>query len=215
MLKMEDCSVLDMYFEADHEVAIGVNSIIPLCRGGGERLVTNENRREFVALYTNFKLRFRTRRQVNEIRRGFNSVIPLRYLSAFSPRELTLLFCGSEKLCVSDWEANTAYAGGYTARCVEVRWFWAILRSFTAAQRLAIFQFTTALSRVGEGGFKDLQLMCGHLFTLNRVTDVHRMPNAHTCFNTLDLPCYPTRATMKRMLLLTVEYGNGAEFAVA
>lgn len=57
--------------------------------------MTNENREEFAALVTEFELTGRTRKQMNAIRKGFNKLVPLRFLQAFTPDELVALFTKS------------------------------------------------------------------------------------------------------------------------
>ena len=67
-------------------------------------------------------------------------------------------------------------------------------------------------------GFKALQGSTGaagpRLFTLHLVSDapLENLPKAHTCFNRLDLPAYPTKEKMMEKLTQAVEETCG--FAV-
>jgi hypothetical protein len=41
------------------------------------------------------------------------------------------------------------------------------------------------------------------------VEDLTRLPSAHTCFNRLDLPPYPTKELLRERLMLSVSGAQG------
>ena len=53
------------------------------------------------------------------------------------------------------------------------------------------------------GGFKE------HPVTIHRNISVELLPVAHTCFNTLDLPGYPSRQILESKLRLSIAEGRG------
>lgn len=80
--------------------------------------------------------------------------------------------------------------------------------------RARLLQFVTGSRRVPLAGFRALQGSTGaaapRLFTLHLVADASpdALPKAHTCFNRLDLPPYPTPQLLHEKLLLAVEETN-------
>jgi hypothetical protein len=67
---------------------------IPFKPGGGDILVTNENKGEYVALARRYKLHGRIEAQLNALTKGFHSLIPVSEIQSFSVDELDLLICG-------------------------------------------------------------------------------------------------------------------------
>jgi hypothetical protein len=85
-----------------------------------------------------------------------------------------------------------------------------------------VLQFVTGTSRVPVTGFRDLRVLAGHrcpfvvvtvfvlqgsqgpkLFTIEVVPSAspNSLPKAHTCFNRIDLPLYPTFEVVSRPCL--------------
>ena len=46
------------------------------------------------------------------------------------------------------------------------------------------------------------------LFSVHKAYDINALPQAHTCFNQLDLPAYPDEQTMREKLLLAITEGS-------
>ena len=98
-----------------------------------------------------------------------------------------------------------------------VQWFWSIVEDYSEEMRARLLQFVTGSSRVPLQGFKALQGSTGaagpRLFTLHLIeAPTENLPKAHTGFNRLDLPPYPTREKMREKLTQAVEETCG--FAV-
>ena len=73
------------------------------------------------------------------------------------------------------------------------QWFWSTLEEFNDEQRTRLLQFSTGSARVPAQGFKALQRNDGKYqkFTLDSAGGVDGwLPQAHTCFNRLDMPQY-------------------------
>ena len=70
----------------------------------------------------------------------------------------------------------------------------------------------TGTSKVPLDGFKSLPGAFGvQKFQIHKVHgDAHRLPAAHTCFNQLDLPEYPTKEVLQERLLKAIK--EGAEY---
>ena len=143
------------------------------------------------------------------VRQGLFEVVPHKYFAVFSPRELGTLIAGESDIDVDDWEAHTIYKSGFKSDSREVRWFWELMREFTNLQLQHLLEFATGSAWVPAGGFKNLQGRAGetHKFVLNKThyTEYNILPLAHTCFNRLDFPDYPSKEEMKRYLTLVTE----------
>lgn len=99
---------------------------------------------------------------------------------------------------------------GYTVDSSVVRWLWETVGAFDTEQKRQFLQFCTGSSRVPLEGFQGLQGSDGpRRFCVQKIDDVSRLPSAHTCFNRLDLPAYPTAAMLRTQLLLAMGGAQG------
>ena len=126
--------------------------------------------------------------------------------------ELGDLIGGSADVDVSDWRAHTQYRGGYTDSSPQVTWFWELVGGMAQPRRRALLRFATGSAAPPARGFACLRGMQGEgegytRFTITRVNApvpgnaLSALPRGHTCFNAIDLPCYPTRRALRTVLL--------------
>ncbi|TGZ70781.1 hypothetical protein CRM22_003002 [Opisthorchis felineus] len=166
--------------------------------------VTKENRQEFVDLYANFLLNESVKKSFNAFRRGFQLVVdesPLSFL--FRPDEIELLVCGSRFYDFKELERVTTYED-YTVDSPVIKNFWGVVHNMTTDQQRQLLQFCTGSDRIPVGGMAKMK------FTIARQgADTDRLPTAHTCFNILLLPDYPSREELERMLLLAITHCKG------
>jgi len=83
-------------------------------------------------------------------------------------------------------------------------------------QKANFLQFCTGTSKVPLGGFANLVGIGGKIrkFNIHRTGAVQSLPISHTCFNQLDLPEYPSKELLKKMLLISITEGKeGFSFA--
>eukprot|EP00605_Chrysophyceae_sp_TOSAG23-4_P003045 GSChrysophyteH1.ASY1.ANO1.3350.1 assembled CDS len=101
-----------------------------------------------------------------------------------------LLLCGLPDVDLDDLYSNTEYSG--------------------YAERAQFLQFVTGTSKVPLDGFANLQGMRGaQKFSIHRVFgDTGLLPQAHTCFNQLDLPAYTTANELREKLLMAIKEGS-------
>ncbi|BFZ10773.1 hypothetical protein BsWGS_13813 [Bradybaena similaris] len=194
----------DLYFSTEIQ-EFGVTETRELVPNGANVLVTDENKREYVKLVCQMKMRGAIRQQLNAFLEGFYDIIPKKLVSIFTEQELELLISGLPTIDIDDLKANTEYHK-YQATSLQIQWFWRALRSFDQAERANFLQFVTGTSKVPLGGFANLEGMNGtqkfQIHRDDRSTD--RLPSAHTCFNQLDLPAYETYDKLRKMLLLAI-----------
>lgn len=209
-----DPTPLDLTFSVEAD-EFGVNRIFTLKEGGESIPVTQENKREFVQLSANFRLYSSISKQIENLVAGFQEIIPNELITIFNEQELELLISGTPDIDVDEWRAATEYSG-YTSSDPVIVWWWRALKSFNREERAKVLSFATGTSRVPLGGFVDLQGVQGvQRFSIHRAYgDPDRLPQAHTCFNQIDLPQYSSYEMLRQQLLLAInEGGEGFGFA--
>ncbi|KAK7112097.1 E3 ubiquitin-protein ligase SMURF2-like [Littorina saxatilis] len=208
-------NVLDNTFSVEHN-SFGKVHEYELKPGGNDIKVTEENKREYVKLYVQWRFMRGIEAQFLALQKGFNEIIPQQLLRSFDEKELELMIGGLGKIDLEDWKKHTRLKH-CTWDTDIVRWFWRSVNSFDDEMRARILQFVTGSSRVPLQGFKALQGSTGaagpRLFTIHQVDiNTNNLPKAHTCFNRLDIPPYETYEKFLSKLTCAVEETCG--FAV-
>ncbi|XP_048101554.1 E3 ubiquitin-protein ligase SMURF1 isoform X9 [Alosa alosa] len=215
ILENDITSVLDHTFCVEHN-AFGKFLQHELKPNGRNIAVTEENKKEYVRLYVNWRFMRGIEAQFLALQKGFNELIPQHLLKPFDHKELELIIGGLGKIDLSDWKANTRLK-----HCVAdsniVKWFWQAVESFDEERRGRLLQFVTGSTRVPLQGFKALQGSTGsagpRLFTIHLIdANTDNLPKAHTCFNRIDIPPYESYEKLYEKLLTAVEETCG--FAV-
>ncbi|KZT62066.1 hypothetical protein CALCODRAFT_514427 [Calocera cornea HHB12733] len=209
-----DPTVLDLNFslEADE---FGQMKMIPLKPDGDKIPVTNENKREYVQLAAQHRLVTSIKDQIEHLLLGFFEIIPKDLITIFNEQEVELLISGTPDIDVDEWRAATDY-NGYVPSDPVIVWWWRALKSFSREERAKMLAFVTGTSRVPLDGFNALQGVQGvQRFSIHRAYgDPDRLPQAHTCFNQIDLPSYTSYEKLRTQLLLAInEGGEGFGFA--
>lgn len=93
ILKNEGAENLCSYF-VDTQDYFGTSKNTDLCEGGSERLVTDENKEEYVKLVANYRLKQEISEQLNSFKNGMFAVVPKDLIKIFDNRELELLISG-------------------------------------------------------------------------------------------------------------------------
>ncbi|EXJ86014.1 E3 ubiquitin-protein ligase hulA [Capronia coronata CBS 617.96] len=203
-LENDITDVLDQTFSIEDE-QFGETKTIDLKPDGRNIPVTNENKREYVELVTEWKIVKRVEEQFNAFITGFNELIPQDLVNVFDERELELLIGGIADIDVDDWKKHTDYRG-YQESDEVIQNFWKIVRTWDAEQKSRLLQFATGTSRIPVNGFKDLQGSDGpRRFTIEKAGEINALPKSHTCFNRLDLPPYKTYEALQQKLTIAVE----------
>ncbi|EEB09397.1 HECT-type ubiquitin-protein ligase E3 Pub1 [Schizosaccharomyces japonicus yFS275] len=203
--------ILDLTFiaEEDH---FGEVRTVELKPNGDQIEVTEDNKKEYVELVTQWRVTKRVEEQFNAFYDGFIDIIPPELINIFDERELELLIGGISDVDVEDWKTNTEYRT-YTSTDQVVVWFWDIISSWENEKRSRLLQFATGTSRIPVNGFRDLQGSDGpRKFTIEKAGSAEQLPVAHTCFNRLDLPPYESKERLDDRLTMAIEntigFGN-------
>ncbi|EGE79535.2 E3 ubiquitin-protein ligase hulA [Blastomyces dermatitidis ATCC 18188] len=194
----------ELTFSIDDD-QFGERKTVDLIPNGSNIPVTNENKKQYVELITEWKIQKRVEEQFNAFITGFNELIPADLVNVFDERELELLIGGIADIDVDDWKKHTDYRG-YQEQDEVIQNFWKVIRSWDSEQKSRLLQFATGTSRIPVNGFKDLQGSDGpRRFTIEKSGEITALPKSHTCFNRLDLPPYKTYEQLQHKLSIAVE----------
>ncbi|PWN37850.1 HECT-domain-containing protein [Meira miltonrushii] len=204
---MLDNSIVDVVDETFTAVEDKFGEIVtvPLKAGGEDIEVTDENKKEYIELMTEWRIVRRVEEQFKAFISGFTELIPQDLINVFDERELELLIGGMSEIDVDDWKRFTDYRG-FTEQDDVVQWFWQCVRSWPPERKSRLLQFATGTSRIPVNGFKDLQGSDGpRRFTIEKSGEVTQLPKSHTCFNRIDLPPYSSKEILEEKLVWAVE----------
>ncbi|PPD77228.1 hypothetical protein GOBAR_DD25835 [Gossypium barbadense] len=215
MLENDISDVLDLTFsiDADEEKLILYERTqvtdYELIPGGRNIKVTEENKHQYVDLIAEHRLTTAIRPQINAFLEGFNELIPRELISIFNDKELELLISGLPEIDMDDMRANTEYSG-FSAASPVIQWFWDVVQGFSKEDKARLLQFVTGTSKVPLEGFSALQGISGsQKFQIHKAYgSPDHLPSAHTCFNQLDLPEYPSKEHLEERLLLAIHEAN-------
>uniref|UniRef100_A0A7N6BCY5 HECT-type E3 ubiquitin transferase n=1 Tax=Anabas testudineus TaxID=64144 RepID=A0A7N6BCY5_ANATE len=197
--------ILDLTFTVNEEV-FGQVTERELKSGGSNLQVTEKNKKDYIERMAKWRVERGVVQQTEALVRGFYEVVDSRLVSVFDARELELVIAGTVEIDLNDWRSNTEYRGGYHDGHIVMRWFWAAVERFNNEQRLRLLQFVTGTSSVPYEGFAALRGSNGlRRFCIEKWGKVTSLPRAHTCFNRLDLPPYPSYTMLYEKLLIAVE----------
>ncbi|XP_056376501.1 E3 ubiquitin-protein ligase HECW1 isoform X3 [Hyla sarda] len=197
--------ILDLTFTVNEEV-FGQVTERELKSGGANLQVTEKNKKEYIEKMVKWRVERGVVQQTEALVRGFYEVVDSRLVSVFDARELELVIAGTAEIDLIDWRNNTEYRGGYHDGHIVIRWFWAAVERFNNEQRLRLLQFVTGTSSVPYEGFAALRGSNGlRRFCIEKWGKITSLPRAHTCFNRLDLPPYPSYSMLHEKLLIAVE----------
>lgn len=87
---------------------------------------------------------------------------------------------------------------GYTPDCQEIKWLFEILDEEDEENKALFLFFITGSFKVPYGGFKNLKI------EITKMNNTDRLPVAHTCSKSLDLPPYESKEIMHEKLLISI-----------
>ncbi|XP_016774334.1 probable E3 ubiquitin-protein ligase HECTD2 isoform X2 [Pan troglodytes] len=171
--------------------------------GGDKISVTNQNRKEYVQLYTDFLLNKSIYKQFAAFYYGFHSVCASNALMLLRPEEVEILVCGSPDLDMHALQRSTQY-DGYAKTDLTIKYFWDVVLGFPLDLQKKLLHFTTGSDRVPVGGMADLNFKIS-----KNETSTNCLPVAHTCFNQLCLPPYKSKKDLKQKLIIGISNSEG------
>ena len=164
--------------------------------GSATRVVTYDARLEYCAALQEVRLH-EFDEQVDAIARGFHQVFPERMLQLFTWDQLEILVAGSPVVDLVLWKAQTI--NGVSGKLFNL--FWKVMSSLTTKEQSMFIRFAWGRSRLPP--LKEFT-------TKMRLTPGEgRLPVAHTCFFSVELPEYETEEEMRHGLLTAIHFGVG------
>jgi hypothetical protein len=86
-----------------------------------------------------------SREQVENMRKGMATIIPIQLLSLFTWQELELNVCGKNKIDIQLLRENTRYQSGFSDEDEHVQMMWRVLESFSVRLLFNPFAFSLSL----------------------------------------------------------------------
>ena len=211
--KHEECALEDLLCRTfSRDVTFeGQKKTIELKPGGADIYVTKDNREEFVRLYIEFEVQTQAKTAVEQFWKGVERFVHPQVLDAlFDYDELAPMICGQQRLNFQELKDSTAYGGGFSPDHPTIKWFWeVVLEEWDAEQRHKLLAFSTGSDRAPVNGLKALRFQV----VQDPGKDDQRLPNSHTCFNSLHMPAYSSMEVLRRNLELAVlEHTRGFGF---
>ena len=203
MKKIENLSDLSVTFSVQYKNENNELITEDLITNGREIEVTRDNHDFYIKTKIKYYLN-KDKILIRKIKKGLISLIPENLIKILKSDELELILNGTPFIDLEDWKTHTIYNGYYTTDQI-IKDFWNIMSEMTQENLVKILQFCTGSKRVPIGGFKSLESNRGNtsLFCLTKVDYESNKINyirAHTCFNRLDIPNFPTMRLLQEAI---------------
>mmetsp|Transcript_26509 Transcript_26509/g.48533 ORF Transcript_26509/g.48533 Transcript_26509/m.48533 type:complete len:768 (+) Transcript_26509:89-2392(+) len=181
-----------------------------LVKGGSEKLVTDDNKREYVQALCEAYLCNGIRVELQLMLNGFWHVIPMDCLrfAEVGPGDLSLMISGVQELDPQAWRACAEVTDADVPSVMA--WFWEIVQDMSDQERCSLLHFVTGSSRLPPGGFEELNPT--FKVAVTRGGEEDRLPISHTCVNQLVLQDYSSKEKLREKLLLAMQ-AEGFQFA--
>ena len=175
---------------------------IELCKGGNNKNLSLENKKEFIELLLKARLD-EGNLQIQSIRNGLEQVIPVGLLKLLSWNELEMLVCGKPILDIELLKENTQY-NGCSPNDILIQNFWKCLEEFNAEERASYLRFVWGRSRLPLTS-KDFHKQHRISIKSHNNPDL-ALPTSHTCFFSIDLPRYSSYEVLKNKLKYAITH---------
>lgn len=198
----EDVEQLDLNFTIDVDLYGKIQTVL-LKDNGDEIKVTNENKEEYLYLYTNYHLKELIIKQITAFCEGFYWMIPFDEIKILNIKELDCLICGSSFIDVNDLRESIAYIYPYSMNHPVIQIFFNVISKWNQENLEKLLVFITGSPQVPLFGFSYYKEK-GEAIKIAPGGDRKRLCVAHTCFNQLDLPQYENENELNYKLLQSI-----------
>ncbi|OMJ66463.1 hypothetical protein SteCoe_36680 [Stentor coeruleus] len=205
---MRDNPITDVFFESFTTPESLGKKKIELIPGGSAVQVTDENKSEYLSLLLEYISNLSIAEPLAEFLDGFFFVIPQEIIGVLNADELELMVCGIPFIDLQEWQDFTEYRGEFSKNHAVVMWFWEILSQFTQEYLSQLILFVTGTPRLPVEGFASLRTARGDPARFTMEPSPYSqgiLPRAHTCFNRLDLPVYPSKEALQKALIYVLD----------
>ena len=202
LVAIRDCQSPQHWATTWHSISWRVPSIsghsIELLPGGANRKVLWEERLVFVEEAVRVRL-CECDAEIEAIKAGFISVVPSLVLPLFTWRELEAKVCGTPIVDVEILKKMTDYNMPRKDKHPVAVMFWQVVTDMSNADRGALLAFANGRRRLpvqNSGGHLRIELLHGR--------GDEALPEAHTCFFTIDLPQYSSTKVCRDKLMYAI-----------
>ena len=165
----------------------------------GEKIQVNlHNLKEYISLSKKMRVN-EFIKQIEYIKKGFNSVISSSIFQVLNWRQLEELVCGKNKLDVRDLKKNTKY-DGYRENDEVIKWFWEWLEECSDHEQSLYLKFVSGRTRLP----KEKTFKYEHIIVRSERNNNEALPHSATCFFTLKLPMYKDKETLKKKMKYSI-----------
>lgn len=123
------------------------------------RLVTNDNREQFVKDYIFWLTDKSVRPQYEAFARGFYTCLDRTSLSIFTPEALKTVIEGIQEIDMDELERHARYEGGYGRWHPVVQDFWHIVKKYPPEKKARLLEFVTACDRAPVNGVSSIMFV--------------------------------------------------------
>eukprot|EP00210_Caulerpa_lentillifera_P001904 g1831.t1 len=196
---------LGLFFSVEDNTGLGSRQEVDLKANGSEIAVTEQNKHEYVQLYTHYLLEEQVKSVFDPLKSGFLEVCQSVNLNSLQPIELEEILCGLKETDVADLKSHTSYTSCESTSSIVV-WFWEIFSNYSENEKRKLLAFVTGSDRAPVSGFGALNPK----FTIRKVdNNFQSLPTSATCYNRLSLPDYETKHVLKERLDTALKYSEG------
>ncbi len=168
------------------------------------KLVTNENREQFVKDYIFWLTDKSIRRQYEAFARGFFVCLDKNALSIFNAEALQTMVEGLPDIDIDGLERVARYEEPYDSTHHIIKDFWTIVKEYSLQRKRQLLEFVTASDRVPANGVGSITFII-----MRAGPDSERLPSSTTCFGRLLLPEYSSREKLQNKLDAALEHTRG------
>jgi hypothetical protein len=207
---VDDCGLTFEYAPPDLGHGFASHELV---HDGAAREVTRGNVREYVDAMTRFMLSTGVARQVEAMRAGLSSVMPLGALRVLTAAELRARVVGETKVewSLEDLRDNVEARHGYTESSPPFALLLEVLAGLPEPRRRDFLRFSTGVGGLPCGGLRQLDPKLTVVRKVCEDPDKH-YPSANTCFHFLKLPEYSSRQRLEEQLLTALKAGMDGFF---
>ncbi|OQS07914.1 HECT E3 ubiquitin ligase [Thraustotheca clavata] len=178
---------------------------VALVPDGELRTVNASNQSEFVELSIRKRLN-ESGPQLQALKEGLASVLPMEMAGLFTARELEVLICGRREVDVNLLQQCTEYED-VDPTSAHIQYFWKVLHEMSSEDRTLFLRFVWARSRMPNSAKEfpmNFKIQAPHDQGARQLPDQY-LPHAQTCFFSLSLPAYSTKEILQAKLLYAIQ----------
>ena len=169
-------------------LALDFDGLMP---NGETRIVTDANKMEYLNLRAQDILIGKRNRQLDAIRHGFNILDWDTSLDRFNETDFRTLICGPSVINAALVIENIDFDHGDWKRSKTLTHLSKYLKYLDKKHRLRAFlRFVTGSPGLPAMGLQKSEGQPAGKICFTRLPNSQRLPEAHTCFNTVDMPDY-------------------------